>query len=95
MIPIGNPLIQWEPKYQCGSLYDKFIVFFNDSNGLPSEMQWTPAMDIIANEFEMMVRMDTPGMERKDLKVKVNDGLLVIHGERKHEYKDEKAVTIV
>ncbi|MDP2715469.1 Hsp20/alpha crystallin family protein [Rheinheimera sp.] len=90
LIPIGSPLAQWDPFNQFGNLYDKFNALFNGQNGLPAEVQWTPAMDIVENEHEILVRMDTPGMERKDLKVELNEGLLVISGERKYEHKDEK-----
>ncbi|KKO46792.1 hypothetical protein WG68_02245 [Arsukibacterium ikkense] len=90
LIPIGGPLAQWDPFNQFGSLYDKFNALFNGGNGLPLEAQWTPAMDIVEKDHEIMVRLDTPGMERKDLKVEINDNMLVISGERKYEHKDEK-----
>ncbi len=90
LIPISRSLAQWDPFNQFGSLYDKFNVLFNGNNGLPMEAQWTPSMDIVEKEHEIVVRLDTPGMERKDLKVEINDNMLAISGERKYEHKDEK-----
>lgn len=60
---------------------------------LPMEFEgWTPALDVYEKEGEMVIRLDLPGIEKKDVKVKVTDDILTIEGERKLEKKieDEK-----
>ena len=50
---------------------------------------WTPALDVYEKEGEMVIRLDLPGIEKKDVKVKVQDDVLTIEGERKFEKKIE------
>ena len=38
----------------------------------------------------MLVRVEVPGMDEKDLKVHYEDGLLMISGEREFERKDDR-----
>jgi HSP20 family protein len=89
LITRGSPLSRLDPLNELNSLYDRFNALFNGHHGAVSEAHWSPAMDIAENDKEITIRMDAPGMERKDLKVEINDGALVISGERKYEQKDQ------
>lgn len=51
---------------------------------------WTPALDVYEKEGEMVIRLDLPGIEKKDVKVKVLDDILTIEGDRKLEKKIEE-----
>lgn len=51
---------------------------------------WSPRMDLTETENEFLVRMDLPGIDRKDVKINVEDHRLSISGERKEEVKEEK-----
>jgi HSP20 family protein len=51
---------------------------------------WMPPLDIYEKEGEMVIRLDLPGIEKKDVKVKVLDDVLTIEGERKTENKIEE-----
>lgn len=54
------------------------------------ERGWMPAVDMVERKDEIVVRADLPGLEEKDIEVTVQDGTLMIRGERKEE-KEEKA----
>ena len=41
---------------------------------------WMPALDVYEKEGEMVIRLDIPGIEKKDVKVKVQDDVLSIEG---------------
>jgi HSP20 family protein len=49
-------------------------------------------MDVSETETEYKVRLETPGMEKKDVKVEIENGVLTISGEKQagDERKDEK-----
>lgn len=51
---------------------------------------WMPALDVYEKDGEMVIRVDLPGMEKKDVKVKVLENVLVIEGERKLEKRVEE-----
>jgi len=50
---------------------------------------WAPAVDIEENEKEFLVKAELPEVKIEDVKVTVENGILAIQGERRHE-KEEK-----
>jgi HSP20 family protein len=50
---------------------------------------WSPAVDILETDAEYLIKAEIPEVERKDVKVTVQDGVLSIQGERRQE-KEEK-----
>ncbi|MFW6210624.1 MAG: Hsp20/alpha crystallin family protein [bacterium] len=65
---------------------DVFADFFDEffTSDLPSS-KLSPAVDIVENNDNYMVKADLPGMKQEDIKIEVDDGVLRITGERKHE----------
>jgi HSP20 family protein len=48
-----------------------------------------PAMDVKEREDAFVAELDAPGMKAEDFKIEVQDGVLVIRGERRQE-REEK-----
>lgn len=46
---------------------------------------WSPAVDVITRDNDMVIRAELPGMKREDVDVSLKDGVLTISGERKEE----------
>lgn len=47
---------------------------------------WTPAVDIFESEnHDLVVRAELPGMNREDIEVSVENGTLVLKGEKKFD----------
>jgi HSP20 family protein len=46
---------------------------------------WAPAVDMYERDNDMVVEIELPGMEKKDIQVAVSDDTLTIEGERKAE----------
>ena len=51
--------------------------------------EWAPVVDIEETETEYLVKAELPEIKREDVKVTVENGILTLQGERKHE-KEEK-----
>jgi HSP20 family protein len=49
-----------------------------------------PAVDLSETETEYRLTADLPGVEEKDMEVKLSDGVLTIKGERSEETKKEE-----
>jgi HSP20 family protein len=54
------------------------------------ERGWAPTVDMIDQKDEIVVKADLPGLEEKDIEVTVQDGTLMIRGERKEEKEEKK-----
>ncbi len=48
---------------------------------------WAPRVDVHETENEVILDVEIPGIDKKDVKVEVKDGYLTISGERKNERK--------
>ncbi len=50
---------------------------------------WAPALDVHEDKDNFSVRLELPGMKREDIEVSLQDGALVISGERNEEKVNE------
>ena len=49
---------------------------------------WTPAMEIVEQDKELIVTAELPGVPMKDLDITIDEGILTIRGEKKEEKED-------
>ena len=54
---------------------------------LPS--QWAPALDVLQEDGDIVVRAELPGVKQEDVDVTFHNGVLTITGERKAEEQKE------
>jgi HSP20 family protein len=85
----------WRPRFGLGrrgmspfrAFDDPFSRMFEDwfSPRSGSERGWSPDVDMIDKQDEIVLRADVPGLEQKDLRVNVENGTLTIRGTRQEE----------
>jgi HSP20 family protein len=87
-------LTRYNPFHEMEALMERFHRSFglaprrsNGQEGL-ALADWTPAVDIREDENEFQLQMDLPQVEAGDIKVTVEDGVLMIRGERKSESEE-------
>jgi HSP20 family protein len=51
--------------------------------------EWCPRVDISENENEFQIHAELPGVEKDNVKVSVENGVLTLEGER-HQEREEK-----
>lgn len=60
---------------------------------MQEEMQsaaWNPPVDVVEEKDRIVVKVEAPGVDEKDLRVTFEDGLLTVAGERQFERKDDR-----
>lgn len=55
---------------------------------LEAERDWSPRLDVNETDTAIEVIADLPGLEKKDIEISLDNGVLVIKGERKEEHKE-------
>ncbi|HEY1277163.1 MAG TPA: Hsp20/alpha crystallin family protein [Thermoleophilaceae bacterium] len=64
-----------------------FDAFF----GTQSEARrWVPPMDLVEAEDHFVLKADLPGLAEEDVTIEVQDGTLVIKGERRSEHEEQE-----
>ncbi|MCF6254215.1 MAG: Hsp20/alpha crystallin family protein [Thiomicrorhabdus sp.] len=85
----------WEPLREMEALLDRY--------GRPSQKElsnrdeknfevgdWVPVVDIYETDDDFIVKAELPGVEKDDVQVHIENGILTIRGEKKTEIEDKK-----
>lgn len=89
-------LIRWEPAREIGTIQSEMNRLFNTLFDGPAVAnggalrRWIPAMDLVENESDYVLKADLPGLSESDVKIEVQDSVLTISGERKAEHEERK-----
>ncbi|NGZ96540.1 MAG: heat-shock protein Hsp20 [Nitrospira sp. WS110] len=89
-------LVRWDPFRELEEVSDRLNRMFarpatRAANGKETMIvaDWTPSVDISETDGEYQIKAEIPDVKKEDVKVTLEDGVLTIQGERKHE-KEEK-----
>jgi HSP20 family protein len=87
-------LTRWDPFRELNALQGRLNRLFEEQVAGGREESFTagafvPPVDIYEDEHGIQLKLEVPGIEQKDLEVKVENNVLTVSGERKFE-KDEK-----
>ena len=81
-------LIRWDPLQQFVAMSDRLNRTFNDPNTPRTEDTfgaWAPPVDIFEKNDLLVIRAEIPGVQKEDMDVRIENGVLTLHGERKQE----------
>jgi HSP20 family protein len=86
-------LTRWEPFREFSTLQDRINRVFRESAAGQDDSLTTssfaPAVDVYEDEHKVTLKIEVPGIDEKDIDVRVENNTLTVHGERKIE-KEEK-----
>src|ERR1700756_1561906 len=86
------PITRWDPFREVLALQDRVNSLFrdmNESEGPLTTASFVPAVDIYEDNKKVVLKLEVPGIEEKDLDIRVENNTLTVKGERKFE-KEEK-----
>jgi len=87
-------LTRWNPYRDLSTLQNRMSRLFEEQYGAGREESLTtgafvPAVDVYEDEHSIQLKLEVPGIDEKDLDIKVENNVLSVSGERKLE-KEEK-----
>jgi HSP20 family protein len=88
-------IVRWEPFRDLMTVQDRMNRIFDDAfrgAGRPVGEEdwalggaWAPAVDIYEHEGSLVLKAELPGIDPKDVDVRVENNVLTLQGERKFE----------
>ena len=88
-----STLTRWDPFRELAGLQDRMNRLFQDSYAGREEDLTTsgfaPPVDIYEDEHNLTLKLEVPGIEEKDIDIRMENNVLTVRGERKLE-KEEK-----
>jgi len=87
-------LIRWNPARDLEALLQHYPLGFSRglspaSQELLTTSDWAPVVDISETPEAYLIRAELAGMKREDIKVKLEQGVLTLRGERRQEKEDK------
>jgi HSP20 family protein len=89
-------LTRWDPLRDWATLQNRINRFVRESYSPegPEEALTTttfaPPVDIYEDEHTITLQMEVPGIDEKDIDVRIEDNTLTVHGERKMENEQKE-----
>jgi HSP20 family protein len=87
-------MMRWDPFRELEDMSTRLNRFFGQMPARTEEegrffADWAPAVDVEETDKEYLIKADLPAVQKDDVKVGIEDGVLTVQGERKQE-KEEK-----
>ncbi len=86
-------ITRFDPYRDVLSLQNRFNSLFRDLNDAESPLTtaaFVPAVDIYEDDKKVVLKLEVPGIEEKDLDVSVEKNTLTVKGERKFETEEKE-----
>ena len=87
-------LTRWDPYREFNNVQERlnrlFSASFNEGKDESlATSSFAPAVDVYEDEHNVTLKIEVPGIDEKDIDVRIENNTLTVHGERKFE-KEEK-----
>jgi len=85
-------ITRWDPFREVASLQNRVNSLFREMNDGDSPLttaSFVPAVDVYEDNAKVVLKLEVPGVDEKDLDVRIENHTLTVKGERKFE-KEEK-----
>jgi len=87
---------RWEPFKDLLSLQDRMNRLFEETLARGSSLdsdrsgQWSPAVDIMETESELLLKAELPGINLEEIDLQIKDQVLTLRGERRFDHETKK-----
>ncbi len=89
-------LVKWDPfreledmSNRLNRVFGRPLARLEPNSEMLTMVDWTPSADISETDTAYLIKAEIPGVNKEDVKVTIENGMLTIQGERKME-KEEK-----
>ena len=87
-------IVRWDPFRELEEVSDRLNRLFRrapirEAEEAVAMADWAPAVDVQESDKEYLVKAELPEVKKEGVKVCLENGMLSLQGERKHE-KEEK-----
>jgi HSP20 family protein len=90
-------ITRWEPFREFEDMFRQYSPLFSHSLRRSGEGgAWSPVADITETDKEYLIKTELPEVKKEDVKITLENGVITIAGERRHEkeHKDENEIRV-
>jgi HSP20 family protein len=89
-------ITRWDPFREFSTLQDRMNSLFRQTYGPEGRDEslttssFAPAVDVYEDEHQVTLKIEVPGVDEKDIDVRIENNVLTVHGERKFEKEENE-----
>lgn len=88
-------IVKYNPMREMQCMQERMnrlldLAWDKDPGEEPRERVWHPLVDILENEEAVEIKAELPGVDQKDIEVRIEENTLTIRGERKQDSEIRK-----
>jgi HSP20 family protein len=86
-------ITRWDPFRELSTIQDRMNRLFQDSYGQDQELgtsAFAPPVDVYEDEHNIVLKVEVPGIDEKDIDIRLENNTLVVRGERKFENEEKE-----
>ena len=86
-------ITRWDPFREVVALQNRMNHLFRDLNAEESPLttaSFVPAVDIYEDPQKVVLKLEVPGVDQKDIDIRVENSTLTVRGERKFEAEEKQ-----
>lgn len=88
-------ITRWDPFRELATLQDRMNRLFQETAGsgetnLTTSGAFIPPVDVYEDEHGLRLKLEVPGIDEKDLDVRIENNVLTVRGERKFENEEKE-----
>ena len=87
-------ITRWDPFREFTTVQDRLNRLFRESYGPEGREEslitsgFAPSVDVYEDEHNVTLKIEVPGIDEKDIEVRIENNVLTVHGERKFEKEE-------
>lgn len=90
-------MVRWEPLRELSELQERVNRMFDRTDrgrparpaARPVRNVWTPAVDIFETGEALVLEVDVPGLDQKEVHLEIDGGVLTLKGERREGLEEK------
>lgn len=84
-------LAKWNPFMEMENFFEHYPSRLGGGRGEAAKMfdSWTPTVDISETPKEFLIKAELPAVDKKDINLEIDHGILTLTGERHFDEEDD------
>ncbi|MEM9243412.1 MAG: Hsp20/alpha crystallin family protein [Pseudomonadota bacterium] len=90
-----NKLTLYNRTHPWGNLMRDMLSDWTDERSDNELSNWTPSADIHETDNAFIIKADIPGVDKNDVDITFDNGVLSINGHRKYKHEEKEAGKVI
>ena len=87
---MATELTEWRPFSDFAEMRHRLDQAFRDLSEGAQHSGWSPSVDVVRKDDQLVLRADLPGIKPDEVKIEVENDVLTVSGEHREQSEEKK-----